>query len=577
MKQFLLRVRSFAQSPHVVPIGVVLVVGLIAGRFLLKPGYYNMHDDLQMMRQLQMEKCFLDGQIPCRWVPDMGYGFGFPLFNYYPPLPYLIGELFRVVGFSFVDTVKATFFLAFMLSGIGMYFLAAKLWGRLGGIVSATFYIWAPYHALDIYVRGAMNEAWAMVWFPFILLFCYLLVKQGQFVWLVALAVSWFGLLTSHNLMVFIFSPVFFFWVLFWLWRTGKWKRIVLVIISGILAAGLAAFFILPVALESNLVHLNTLVVGYYEYFVHFTSLNQLLISRFWGYGPSVWGIEDEMSFQIGHLHWIVPLALGSILALIVVKKKFRQIDSAVYLGLFLLITGWFAAFMAHTRSIFIWKAIPPLKFVQFPWRFVVLATFSFSLQVGVIFQLIEQNVRGVFKIFLASALMFGVIFLGIDYFRPEKMGPLTDAEKFSGLAWDKLQTAGIFDYLPKTAETAPKAPQKALGLIIQGEGKITEEEQGTDWARFKAEIASESAQIQLGILQFPEWRVFVDGAEVETFVGNDQWGRMHIDLDQGRHTVSAKLYDTWPRTAGNIISAVSWGMLITSPLWRRLRFHAKI
>ena len=46
--------------------------------------------------------------------------------------------------------------------------LAADLWGDWGGLLSAVFYIWAPYHSVDVFVRGAMNEAWAFVWFPLI-------------------------------------------------------------------------------------------------------------------------------------------------------------------------------------------------------------------------------------------------------------------------------------------------------------------------------------------------------------------------------------------------------------------------
>jgi hypothetical protein len=34
--------------------------------------------------------------------------------------------------------------------------------------MSSVFYVWAPYRALDVYVRGAMNESWAFVWFPLI-------------------------------------------------------------------------------------------------------------------------------------------------------------------------------------------------------------------------------------------------------------------------------------------------------------------------------------------------------------------------------------------------------------------------
>src|SRR5579864_6221873 len=116
--------KKLIKSSNFWPLVIVIAFGLLAGKGLFGPGYFNMHDDLQMMRQLEMEKCFMTLQIPCRWVPDMGYGFGFPLFNFYPPLPYLFGELVRVFGIQFVDTVKLTFIFAFIASGTSMYFLA---------------------------------------------------------------------------------------------------------------------------------------------------------------------------------------------------------------------------------------------------------------------------------------------------------------------------------------------------------------------------------------------------------------------------------------------------------------------
>ena len=102
---------------------LVLIFGVLASRDLFRSGYFIMHDDLQMMRQLEMEKCFLDGQIPCRWVPDMGYGFGYPLFNFYPPFPYMLGEIFRVLGFAFTTTIRLTFALSIIASGIIMFLL----------------------------------------------------------------------------------------------------------------------------------------------------------------------------------------------------------------------------------------------------------------------------------------------------------------------------------------------------------------------------------------------------------------------------------------------------------------------
>mgnify|MGYP001544768283 CR=1 FL=1 len=129
---------------------VVVLLGILASRTLLfQSGYFYMHDDLQIMRLLQMEKCFTDGQIPCRWVPDMGYGYGYPLFNFYPPLPYLIGQVFRWVGFDFATTVKLAFSLAIILSGVTMYYLGKEFYGRWGGLLSSAFYIFNRGHSCE--------------------------------------------------------------------------------------------------------------------------------------------------------------------------------------------------------------------------------------------------------------------------------------------------------------------------------------------------------------------------------------------------------------------------------------------
>ena len=71
---------------------IVALSGLVIWP-LFVPGYFSHHDNLQVIRIFEMRKCFADLQIPCRWVPDMGYGNGYPLFNFYGPLPYYIGGL----------------------------------------------------------------------------------------------------------------------------------------------------------------------------------------------------------------------------------------------------------------------------------------------------------------------------------------------------------------------------------------------------------------------------------------------------------------------------------------------------
>ena len=547
------------------PIFIVIFAALLAGRTLLTSGYFKMHDDLQMMRQLEMEKCFLDLQIPCRWISDMGYGFGFPLFNYYPPLPYLVGELFRVVGFSFVDTAKLVFLISFIFSGITMYFFSKEFFGKVGGVLSSVFYIWAPYRAVDVYVRGAMNEAWAFIWFPVILLFSYKLLTVGQKPGrakaglVILLSLSWVGLFLSHNLMVLIFTPIFAIWCLFWLWRFKKpVSSIKYLVSSSLLALGLTAFFTLPAILEQKYVQVDTLINGYYEYIAHFATLNQLFISRFWGYGPSVWMENDGMPFQVGHIHWILSLVIGGWWLVTCFKKNKSIIRNSSFIILFFIAVGWFAAFMAHSRSTFIWQVIPILKFVQFPWRFLTLVTFSFSFIVGSLVLLVPKK----FIYLVVGILSIGLIIFNFNYFLPDggKMGSLTDKEKFAGAAWDLQRTAGIFDYLPKGAVTAPKEPMRALSEVMRGEVSTDNLKVGTNKASFSADVISNGATLRIGIFKFPNWKAYVDGKEVETYIPKEEmWGRMYIDVPKGEHEIVIKLLNTPLRNVSNIISLTVW------------------
>ena len=87
---------------------IILVVIFIIPTFwkLVRPGFFSMQDDLQAFRVYEMDKCFDDGQIPCRWVPDAGYKYGYPQFNYYPPSIYYVGAVMHRAGIQYIDAVK---------------------------------------------------------------------------------------------------------------------------------------------------------------------------------------------------------------------------------------------------------------------------------------------------------------------------------------------------------------------------------------------------------------------------------------------------------------------------------------
>lgn len=142
-------------------------------------------------------------------------------------------------------------------------------------------------------------------------------------------------------------------------------------------------------------------------------------------------------------------------------------------------------------------------------------------------------------------------------------MGKLTDEEKFSGVAWDLQLTAGIYDYLPKTAKEAPKAPKKTAFEIMRGKAEVSGIIERTRSVSFDIN-AEENSTVRLNTLMFPGWKVWVDGKETEISIPEEEkWGRMWIEVPSGNHKIEAKFTNTPIRTFSNIISLVSWGILL--------------
>ena len=526
---------------------LILILSFFSFKSLLRPGYFPMHDDMQAMRVLQMDKCVKDGQIPCRWVPDMGYEYGYPQFIFYSPLPYYVMEGFHLLGFSFLDSVKAGFALSFILSGLTMFLLGKALWGNLGGFISAIFYIYAPYRASDAFSRGAVGEFWALVFLPLIAWSILEVIRKEKIRYLIFLAFSFAGLLITHNLTVIAFTPVAVLWGIFLLWYYKKWRLFTKLFLGSLLGVGLASFFVLPLFFERKFVHIETMTMGYFNFLAHFVSLRQIFLSTFWGYGSSELGPYDDLSFSIGIWHWLLALL---VLIISFLKRKRETIFSFI-LFFFLIFLG--SCFMAHQNSVFIWNSLPFMKYFQFPWRFLTIATFAVCTIVGAMIPLTKGKKN---KIFLSTLLVLVVILFNAFYFNPSSWYNLTDKDKFSGELWEKQLTISIFDYLPIFAQSPPVSKAPEIPLLISGEAEILNYQKGTDWQRGKV-FVTETAVLRLPLYYFPGFKVWIDGRESIIDYHNDL-GLITISVPPGEHEIYVKLKRTWPRAAGDFLTIVS-------------------
>lgn len=200
---------------------------------------------------------------------------------------------------------------------------------------------------------------WALMLFPAILWRAACLEERPSILNLLLFGVVLSALITSHNLSAFVFLPIILIWTVLLFWKRKNKKFIWLSLGSVVIGVMLSAFYLLPAFFEKNLVHLETMVEGYFSYTEHFKGVKKLFLERSWEYGSSIrevpGGERDGMSYQIGWVH-----LLGWLLALISVKLLWRKNKIASVMIVFFSTVILFSVFLIHPKSEFIWRKFEP-------------------------------------------------------------------------------------------------------------------------------------------------------------------------------------------------------------------------
>lgn len=545
----------------VISLAVVLLLSFWAIKPLFHEYMYHIHDDDQVVRVAQMAKALSDGQFPVRWTPDLGYGYGDLIFNFYSPLPYYVGAVFNLAGVEILKATQIMFIIGILLSSITMYFFAREFWGERGGIFSAMLYLYAPYHAVDIYVRGALAEIWGIGLLPLPFLAVYKVMRTPSYRWFVIGSLSYAALLLSHNITAFVASPLLVLYSLYLLFAY-KLQRKTIAYAFAILGGGLllSAFFWLPALKEQHLIGTWAFTKGSTDYALHFVCPEQLWSSP-WAFGTSVPGCTDYMSLKIGKFHLLFAGVAG-FLFLIFRKKNKQTTILPFFLGLLLL-----SIFMTLEWSKFLWDTITPLALVQFPWRYLIFITFAAGFVGGAWFLLITNK-----KPWLQSTVLV-VCFILVVF--NARLLPLRWEAKY--FVADFYLTAKGIDYLTQenikwrvssyTREYIPKTlvqPLEQAGIVrkkLVPSKTVTLSQIDIQSTKHTFKTSSETGGTVIdNTAYFPGWKVFIDRKEVTI---KKPQGKIHINIPQGTHEVIVIFTNTPIRTLANTLSLLALGSLI--------------
>lgn len=507
--------------------------------FLIRPGGFEPHDLHHLGDIYQMKRAIDSGQFPPRLGPDFLYGFGYPLFNYYYVLPFYLGAFFYTAFGSLMAALKTVFLVSALLSVYGMYLLLKEFFGKCASFFGALLYLYTPFRAVEIYVRGAVGEALAIAIFPWVLWAIHKTIKKPSPQNTSILAIIIAFLLLTHNYFFLLIAPftlAFTLTVLFF--ESKKLQKLTHLLIAGILGLGLSAYWWLPAFLEYGLVNsITPFVID-----DHFPFLKQLIVPS-WGYGSSVWGPHDLISFQVG----VMNLLMVAISAVLFYKLR-HNINKSYIISALAVVFFLLTIYLMNIRSMFIWKLIPFTNFIQFPWRLLALTTFYTSFLAGFVIDRLR------FKPFWVIAFIALGFILVNNYFRPAEVVNRSDDHYISRM-FSNPQFSEDYLLLPRTSKQKPDFTFSGRFAMI--DGQVIDETVYSPVSFAAQLVAYEDTIVEARVLNFPGWFLLADGQLVETFPG-EPYGQMQFRLKEGTHTLRLYWAETRLRLLADFVSALS-------------------
>ncbi len=412
------------------------VLGLAAGHILLAPGLPRAHDTITHLWGIAaVAREVAAGELLPRWVH--GLGLGIPLLQFYGPGSFLAPLALSLAGAGPAAALSGGLAILGALAAISMYVAAARWTGdRRAALVAAAAYAFAPYRLLDSHYRAALGECAGLALLPLVFVFCLEAARQGGGRRLAAAAVTWALALVTHPLSALLAA----LGLLLWMGveqltspggeaaglhsgrrpapslpgnsgssaqRTGHhWPSLAgralvrgLMRLAGVwaLGAALAAFFVVPFAVELRNVEVAGVARGEQRqlFVAHGLAPRELWQRRLWSRlylsehaGTAAATSGEEMPFYLG----LVLLSLAPLAAL----RRSPETAARHALppaaaggppprapfGLLALLAVALALSLRPVAAA-VSPVAPPLAVLQFPWRFLGLATFAAAAAAG--------------------------------------------------------------------------------------------------------------------------------------------------------------------------------------------------
>lgn len=495
---------------------------------------------LHLYRLVQFDALWQHGIFFTRWFPDVAYGYGLPLLNYYAPLAYYVTAPLHLLGASFPLALNLSLAAALYASAAGMFFFARALTEPLRNIVdpiansdakpsqspthlaafiAALAYVYAPYLLFNAFQRANLAEQWALACAPFALWrFLELTRRVNAVNWALAI-LTFAAVLLSHNVTGFLFAPLLLIFSLACVaaqsarFAPRAWGALFSAYALGF---ALAAFFLLPALGERDYAQLaRVMVTPDFDYRFHFVAPHELAARL-----PRA---------DTGRLNPTFPDTLGLVQILlasagvVILLTKFRARRALPLYALGIAALGFVFLMLAVSQPL--WDNLSLLSFVQLPMRLRGLVALCLAPLTGIFLFALRERAQLVAACAALIALVLSAAPLLYPRYAKDVPSNPTRNDMFTyEQASGAFGTTSFGEYLPVWVQTLPNqspfadayARNEIPDRFIVPEGVTRCGQTVTPLAQTLCAASQSSWHAVYRAFYFPGWRVTVNDQPVE-------------------------------------------------------------
>jgi hypothetical protein len=466
-----------------------------------------------------------------RWAALAHFAHGEPRFIFYPPVSWTLGAALSAI-FPWILVPDIYIWLVLVAAGVSMFLLARQWFDRRDATFAAVLYAVNPYHLVIVYWRSAFAELLASSLLPLLLLLLLRAEEKGRRVTvLLALLLAGAWLINAPAAVMIHYSLALLVVVIAWQRRS---PRVLLVGTTAVvLGAALAAFYLLPAVYEQKWVNIAEAVSAGSRpldnfLFIHTTDAD-----------------HDAFNHLIS---WVALAEIVLTFAAAWAARSWGGRNRGAWYALVAWATVCSVLMLPVTGPL--WNVLPKLRFMQFPWRFLLCLGVPFTLLITVGIRRWTWRAA----VYLATLCVLAFVW---HYCQQPWWESFDDLREVQDNVATGAGYEGTDEYTPVGVDPS-LIDKDARRVTVDGpaHAAIRVSQWDAERKTFTAEMSAPD-HLALRLFNYPAWRVEVNGQEVQPGKRAGA-GQMLVPVGAGTNRVQITFIRTWDRRVGGWISLLA-------------------